>query len=95
MGTDPKGGPALGVKLSFPARQRVDDLANESSVLVPTQTTGDAPKGVAWFQPGTSTVESHGKVNWAVVFGFKAPASPDEALFGTHIREALNVIRNW
>jgi hypothetical protein len=67
----------------------------ESTVLHPVKTTNEAPNGVAWFEPATSTVESHGKVDWLVVFGLKAPASPDEALFGTHLREAVNTIRNW
>lgn len=33
------------------------------------------------------------RVDWASIFGLKAPLSPDEALFGTTIREAIHVIR--
>jgi hypothetical protein len=70
-------------------------MQGTTSVAQPATVTIDAPEGLAWFEPTTSTAEFQTRVDWLVVFGMKAPASPDEALFGTHLREAMKTIRNW
>jgi hypothetical protein len=56
-----------------------------SSPVIYTEPAGVVPEPKA---------KVHGRVDWAVLFGFKAPASPDEALFGTTIRDAIHVIVN-
>jgi hypothetical protein len=66
-----------------------------SSVAQPATVTGEGPTGIAWFEPTTSAADIKSRVDWLVVFGIKASASPDEALFGTHLRDAINTIRNW
>lgn len=48
------------------------------------------PAGVIIQPPASVT-----KIDWAVLFGLKEPSSPNEALFGTTIRRAIHVIRNW
>jgi hypothetical protein len=45
--------------------------------------------------PEVASAAPEAKVDWLVVLGLKGTTNPNESLFGTHIREAVKIIKNW